>query len=190
MDLKTLLGGAWKEGMTAQEIEAALKDKDLVDKASLPKSVSKDQFDKTASELAALKKQLKERMTAEEAERAEKEARDAQVMEELETLRREKTVADHKAKYLALGYDDELAQDTAQAFAGGDMDKVFKNMKAHQDNLLKESKREKVMNTPAPPAGSGTAGTDYAKMAQDAQARGDGAAAAYYLRLGQQTEKT
>lgn len=190
MELKTLLGDAWKDGMTIEEVNAALKDKELVDKASLPKSVSKDLFDKTSSELAALKKQLKERMTAEEAEKAEKEAREAQVLAELETLRKEKTVADHKAKYLALGYDDELAQDTAQAFVGGDMSKVFKNMKTHQDSLLKEAKKDSVMGTPPPPAGDAPGGTNYAQMAQDAQTRGDFAAAAYYTRLGQQAAAT
>lgn len=58
MNLKELLGDAYKEGMTFEEIEAALADKELVDPSTLPKSVSKDVFDKTASELSKVKKEL------------------------------------------------------------------------------------------------------------------------------------
>ena len=54
--LKELLGDAYKEGMTIEEIEAALVDKDLVDRSTLGEVVSKKTFDKTAFELAWLKK--------------------------------------------------------------------------------------------------------------------------------------
>lgn len=58
MNLKELLGDAYKEGMSFEEIEAALADKELVDPSTLPKSVSKEVFDKTASELSKVKKEL------------------------------------------------------------------------------------------------------------------------------------
>jgi hypothetical protein len=60
MDLKALLGGDYKEGMTLDEINAALAGKNLVDPSTLPPSVSKKMFDENASELAAAKKKLKE----------------------------------------------------------------------------------------------------------------------------------
>ena len=60
MDLKTLLGDAYKENMTLDEINEALEGVSLVDPSTLPKTVNKDVFDKTASELAKVKKQLKE----------------------------------------------------------------------------------------------------------------------------------
>lgn len=59
MDLKTLLGDAYKENMTLDEINEALADKNFVDPSTLPKSVEKSVFDKTASELAKVKKELK-----------------------------------------------------------------------------------------------------------------------------------
>ena len=77
MDLKTLLGDAYKENMTLDEINEALEGVNLVDPSTLPKSVSKEVFDKTASELAKVKKQLKElqekSMTDEEKLQAELE---------------------------------------------------------------------------------------------------------------------
>jgi len=75
--LKELLGDAYKEGMTIEEIEAALVDKDLVDRSTLGEVVNKKTFDKTASELASLKKKLREleenSLTAEEKLKAETE---------------------------------------------------------------------------------------------------------------------
>lgn len=70
MDIKTLLGDAYKDGMTLDEINAALADKNFVDPTTLPKSVEKTVFDKTASELAKANKRVKEleeaNMTADE----------------------------------------------------------------------------------------------------------------------------
>ena len=56
MDIKGLLGDAYREGMTIEEINAALADKEFVDPTTLPKSVSKELFDKKVSELAKFKK--------------------------------------------------------------------------------------------------------------------------------------
>ena len=58
MDLKSLLGDAYKEGMTIDEIKAAIADKTFVDQSSLPPSVAKSQFDSKVSELATIKKEL------------------------------------------------------------------------------------------------------------------------------------
>ncbi len=60
MDLKTLLGDSYKDDITLEEINEYLRDKDFVDKTILPKSVDKAKFDKTASELAAANKRVKE----------------------------------------------------------------------------------------------------------------------------------
>lgn len=56
MDIKGLLGDAYHEGMTIEEINTALADKEFVDPSTLPKSVSKELFDKKVSELAKFKK--------------------------------------------------------------------------------------------------------------------------------------
>lgn len=60
MNIKELLGDAYKEGMTIDEINTALADKDLIDKSTLSPSVPKSTFDKTASDLAAAKNKIAE----------------------------------------------------------------------------------------------------------------------------------
>lgn len=57
MNIQELLGEAYKDGMTIDDINAAMADKTFVDKSS---TVSKKQFDDTASELSTAKKRVKE----------------------------------------------------------------------------------------------------------------------------------
>lgn len=116
---------------------------------------------KANSEAANYKKQLRERMTEAETEEAERQAREAEqeanrkaeqenMLAELEALRKEKAVTEHKARYLALGYDESLAAETADAFAAGDMDKVFKNQSTFIQNREAAIRAENIKNMPVP----------------------------------------
>lgn len=69
MNLKAILGDKFKEDMTVEEINTALADFDPTNGM-----IKKDLFDRTASELAAAKKQLKEKLTADEQAKAEQDA--------------------------------------------------------------------------------------------------------------------
>lgn len=60
MNLQTLLGEAYKASMTIDEINTILADKNFVDPSTLPPSVPKATFDKTASELAKANKTIGE----------------------------------------------------------------------------------------------------------------------------------
>jgi hypothetical protein len=57
-DIKALLGDKYKDGMTFEEVAQAFSDLNLVDPGTLPKSVPKETFDRTASDLARFKKEL------------------------------------------------------------------------------------------------------------------------------------
>lgn len=60
MDIKELLGDAYTDGMSIEDINNALADKNFVDPNTLPKSVAKDLFDKKVSELAKKSKEFEE----------------------------------------------------------------------------------------------------------------------------------
>lgn len=64
MNIQELLGEAYKEGMTVEEINAAIADKTFIDPSTLPPSVPKSTFDKTASELAKANKTIGELRSA------------------------------------------------------------------------------------------------------------------------------
>ena len=117
--------------------------------------VKKDVFDKTAKELADKKKELKEKQTAEEQAADEAKEKQEAMEKELNDLRRESTISKTKAKYLSLGYDEKLAEETAQAVADGDTEKVFANEKKHLADFEKQIRADALKNSPRPDGGQG-----------------------------------
>lgn len=143
------------EGMTAeQKVEALLK-VEIPDSVDMSKFVSKEVFDKKASEAASLSKQLKDKMSEEEKSRLEADESNKKILEELETLRKDKTVSEYTAKYIAMGYDKDLASETAKAMADGDMEKVFANGEKHKAALEKKIKEDLMKNDPRPGGAGG-----------------------------------
>jgi hypothetical protein len=156
MNIKDLLKDAYKEGMSAEEIEAALKDIDLPTDGSAEIDRLKNALTKSNSEAADLKKQLREKMSAEELKAKEDAEKWDEIVKERDALLREKTIATHKAKYLSLGYEESLANETAEAMANGEIDKVFANQKKHLDAVEKKIRQDVLKETPSPEGGNGS----------------------------------
>lgn len=138
------------ENMSAEEKLAALEALDLPDVDKM-----KSALDKATSEAAGYKKQLRERMTEDEAKEAERAAREAAIQKELEQLKAEKLIDQHTNKFLGLGYEEKLARETATAMAAGDTELVFKNHAKFIADREKALKAEILKSTPTPPAGDG-----------------------------------
>ena len=118
--------------------------------------VKKEVFDKTASELAAKKKELTEKLTEDEQKRIKEQEEREELENKYNRLLHESEVSKHKAKLLGMGYDEKLAEETAEAMANGEMDKVFANQKKHLDAFEKKVRAEALKNTPKPtPDGDG-----------------------------------
>lgn len=143
------------ENMTLEQKLAALESFE-VDEPDYTGYVTKEVFDKTASELATSKKQLREKMTAEELKAKEDAEKWDAIIKERDELLREKTIAGHKAKFLALGYEEKLANETAEAMANGELDKVFANQKKHIESVEKKIRADVLKETPKPEGGNGS----------------------------------
>ena len=129
--------------------------------------VRKETFDKTASELAAEKKAKREKMSEDEAKAAEAAERLAAALERAEKAESALAVSNYVKSYIAMGYDEKLAQSTAEALAKGDMDTVFANQKTFTETREKAFKAELLKQTPTPPAGGTPPATkreDFQKM--------------------------
>lgn len=154
MNIKDLLKDAYQDGMTLEDIEKALEDIELPTDNSAEIDRLKNALSKSNSEAADYKRQLKEKMSAEELKAKE----DAEKWEEMEknynALVKEKAIFTNKAKLLALGYEERLAEDTAEAMANGELDKVFANQKKHLESVEKKIKSEILKDTPKPDGGS------------------------------------
>lgn len=165
MKLQEILGDKYKEGMTIEEIEAALADLNLVDPDTLPKSVTKEVFDKTASKLAKVQKELEAlkeaNMTAEEklqAERNKAQAAQSYYKKELSKLRaKEIFIAaglvekDYEGILDVVVSEDETVTKTRATT----MVELIKNQKKAAEDALRA---ELLKNTPTPPGGKGSEG--------------------------------
>ena len=149
--------------------------------------VPKATADKYASEAADYKKKYNATLTEQERKEAEIAEENKRRDQELTDLRRERAIDKQVAKFLALGFEAELAAATAVASVDGDTDKVFANMTKHQQDREAKLRADLLKTTPAPASGDAptVASQQYEKMAADAYANGDYSAGAYYTRLSQ-----
>ena len=152
IDVSTIEGYA---EMTAEEKLKALESMELPN-PDYTGYVKKEVFDKTASEAASFKKQLREKQSAEEAAKQEADERFQTMEAELKALKAEKQIAEYTSSLLNLGYEGKLAAATAKAMAEGDMQTVFKNHAIHNEAVQQAVKQNLMDNTPKPPAGEGT----------------------------------
>lgn len=142
--------------MSAEDKLKALESYEIAD-PDYTGYVKKEVFDKTASELAAKKKELNEKLSAEEKSKIEEQERLNDLQSKYDALLKENEVSKYKANLLGMGYDDALAAETAQAMADGDTDKVFANQKKHLENVEKKVKADVLKGTPKPDGnGEGT----------------------------------
>ena len=154
MNIKDLLKDAYKEGMTVEEIETALASIELPTDNSAEIERLKNALSKSNSEAADFKKQLREKMTADEIKAKEDAEKQEKLQNDYDALVKKVTISENKAKLLALGYEDKLANETAEAMANGELDKVFANQKKHLEAVEKKIRQDILKDTPKPDGGN------------------------------------
>lgn len=142
------------ETMTVEEKLAALE----AYEPDMSGFVKKELLEKANSEAAGYKKQLRERMTEDEAAKAKAAEDMASVMAELEKYRAKDAINEYTVQFLGIGYDEKLAKSTAEALHKGDMATMFKNHAVFVAEHEKAMKAELLKSTPTPPAGDGDKG--------------------------------
>lgn len=178
------------ESMTAEQKVAALEAIEFADNTDELERYKKA-ASKANSEAADWKKKHNALLSDEERNKQQNAEEINTLRDRVAELEKEKLISAHKARFLALGYDEGLASETAEAMAKGETDKVFDAQKKFLEHHDKAYKATLLGQTPTPPAGDTTAnaGLDFEKMTVDAQSRGDALAAAYYTRLALQEKQ-
>ena len=156
MNIKDLLKDAYKEGMTIDEINTALEGINLPTDNSAEIERLKAALTKSNSEAADYKKQLREKMSADEIKAKEESDKMTELQSKYEALLKESEITKNKARLLTLGYEDKLASETAEAIVNGDTDKVFANQKKHLESVEKKIREEVLTSTPRPTGGNGS----------------------------------
>lgn len=150
MNLKEVLGDAYKEGMTFEEVETALESVTIPEDNSAEIERLKNALSKSNSEAAGYKKQLREKMTEDEQKKQKEQEEREELQNKYDKLLRESVISKNKAKLVALGYEEALADETAEAMADGDSEKVFVNQQKHLASFEKKVRAEALKNTPKP----------------------------------------
>ena len=143
------------DAMSAEDQVKALLGFNKTKKVDLSGYVKKELLDKTASELAAAKRSLKEKMTSEEAAKAQSDEAMKELQDKYNELLKKTSIAENTAKYLEVGYSPELAKSTAEAIFNGDMDAVLENQKKYNAECEKRFK-ENIERGLHPNGGSNT----------------------------------
>ena len=176
------------ESMTAEDKIKALESFEYNDNSAELERY-KSAVSKANSEAASWKKKHNELLSEDERKKQEQSDSIAQMQKELDELRESKKISEYKAKFIAQGYDETLAEDTAKAMATGNIEKVFANNQKFLDDYAKNVKADALKKTPRPAAGQGEVGAaNYDEKILNAQKSGDITAAAYYTRLKAQAE--
>lgn len=154
--LKELLGKAYKDGMTHEEIDSALSE--LTFHADSEYTNLKNNISKLTSECKDWKTKYQSTLDAGELAKQQAEEERANMLNELNTLKRDKNIADLKSQYLGIGYSEELANETAIATLDGNTQKVLENQKKFADELVATTKKNLIKDNPKPQGtGSGNA---------------------------------
>lgn len=135
------------EVLDIHDIDTETHYKDLISKANSEAKKYKDAM-RTAED------KLKGFMTDDERQKKELEDRYKAIEEENASLKRDMTISQKTAFYQSIGFDEELAKQTAEAFVDGDFETVEANQKkaheAFEQNLRQSVREENVRNTPHP----------------------------------------
>ena len=150
--------------MAAEEVKE-------VETTAKTESVSKAQYEKELAAMQAEIERYKNAVTKANGEVAElkrkhnaslseEDRAKAELQEQLETLKAERDaykrneeIANHKAKYISIGYDAELAAETAKALVDNDAEKLFENTKKFLEAHDKTMKADLLRQTPFPATG-------------------------------------
>lgn len=191
MDIREMLGDKYKEDMTAGELLSAIEELELVSAEETRNTVDKSTFDKTASELSKLKKELNALKTASmtDTEKLQQELDKAtetqtKYAQELSKLRAKEifvTAGLAESDYESLlefvvSDDEEITKANAT--------KLVDLVSTQKTAAEKAVRAELIKNTPTPPAGSsgGVVGNNFEEEIEAARASGDMAQVASLIR--------
>lgn len=185
--LSDYLGTAYKEGMTEDELSAAIEK--IVKKSDANMANLKNLLSRANSDVKKYKDEAHEGKSKEAVELANAKEALAKAEQENKDLQRTISLSTRTNELLAQGYTADLAASTAAALVDGDIDTVLKNQKAYAEQLEKTVQDKLLRGTPYPVSGGSAAPViDYAKKISEANDAGRFAEAAYYTRLQAQAE--
>lgn len=142
------------EGYAEMSAEEKLKALEEFELAENDDTKLKEALNKATAEASSYKKQLREKQTEQEKLEAERKEEAEKREALLNSLLKEKTIAENKANFLKTGYSEDLATSSATALADGDLATVFGDLTKFISNRDKEMEVKRMDSAKRPVTGS------------------------------------
>ena len=102
------------------------------------------------------KKKYQSTLSEQEKKEQEQAEATAAMQKRLEEVLTEKNIADFKSQFVSIGFDETLAQESAQALNSGDTAKVFDGIRKFIESHDKAMAEKAMLNNPTLPGGNST----------------------------------
>lgn len=136
----------------------------------------KNTNDRLSSESGTLRKQLREKMTAEEKQAEAEAERIANEKAAAEALRKENEILKGTNRYIKMGFDESLAVETATAVYEHDqttVDANFAKWQASREKAMEARLRAELMASMPEPRSGNQSGVDYSQIKAQAREAGN-----------------
>lgn len=147
---ENILGQDYNKDLTQEQLDDLIIEKFNQSKNDITKL--KEVITKSNSDASAWKKKYQTTLTEEEQKNSRQQEEILKIKEEYELLKKDKTINEHYTNFITLGYDEELAKNTAIAMYDNDFSVVFNNQKAFLKKQEEKYKAEIMKNNPIPQA--------------------------------------
>ena len=169
MELSALLGDAYKDGMTLEEVTEALKGVEMPKDQTAEIANLKELISKRNSEINDWKDKYKSTLDEASRKKSDEDENVRKLQEEIESLKKERTISGYKASYIGMGYSEADAGKIAELLTDGKMDEVLVLQKKHQDAMAEQIKKDLLKNTPRPDGGKDDGGDENPNIAMAKQ---------------------
>jgi len=154
IDVSTIEG---YDTMSIEDKVAALEGFEFNDNAE-ELAKQKNAVSKANSEAAEYKRKMREVEAKSKEGLTSSEQKIAELEAQIAEINKNKDIADYTAKFIGLGFESELAAETAAALVNKDTDTLFKNYASQMQTHDKKLKAGLLKDTPKPDiGGKGTA---------------------------------
>lgn len=138
-------------------LEMEFPDTSEIDRLKADNQKQKDLITKYTGEISSLKKAQNASLSEADRKTKEQEETLADLQEKYNELLKKSTIGNYASKFIALGYDEDMAIESANALVDGDIDKFFENSVKFKSGLEKQFRAEVVKATPKPDSKGGVA---------------------------------
>ena len=113
----------------------------------------KNSVTNASADASEWKKKYQATLSEQEKAAEEQSEATAAMQKELEDLRNERNIANHKSQFVSIGFDEALADESAKALNEGNIAKVFDGIRKFVESHDKAMAEKAMLNNPTLPGG-------------------------------------